>query len=291
MSIEQFIKERRKRLEAFFEKILPNDNNELHKAMRYVVLDGGKRLRPLLVYATGESLGAKPETLDYAAAAVELIHHYSLVHDDLPSMDDDDLRHGKPSCHKAYNEAIAILVGDALQSLAFETLSDTDMGIDKSMQLHLIKHLAQASGAKGMALGQALDMTPEDTTNIESLEDIHLHKTGALIEASVLMGAHTAECNDGKILGTLAQFTRALGLAYQIQDDVLDLEASTEALGKPAQSDLKNDKETYPVLMGIEKSKQEYISLYEKAKEQLKAIDLEESVLGQLADFIKDRHN
>jgi geranylgeranyl diphosphate synthase, type II len=291
MTFDTFMTERRERLETFLKDIVPTSHTELYKGMEYVMFDGGKKLRPLLVYATGESLGASPEALDYVAASVELIHCYSLVHDDLPAMDDDDIRHNKPSCHKAFTETVAILVGDALQSLAFEILADKNMNIDCAVQLHLVQHLAKASGAKGMVLGQALDMMPEDTMNLASLEDVHLHKTGALIEASIIMGAHVALCKDKKTFNALEQFSRALGLAYQIQDDVLDLEATTETLGKPAQSDLKNDKQTYPVLLGIENSKKEYLSLYDKAMAQLKAIGLEDSLLAELTLFMRNRHN
>jgi farnesyl diphosphate synthase len=289
MDFNEFYKTRCERVETFLEKKLPEDNNTLCKAMRYATLNGGKRLRPMLVYCTGESLGANVSDLDHIAAAVEMIHSYSLVHDDLPAMDDDDLRRGKPSTHKAYDEATAIITGDALQCLAFEVMSSQDFTVTPRRQLDIIEQLSKACGAKGMALGQALDMQPEEIKSVEMFETIHLHKTGALIESSVVFGALAAEDSEDSKIVVLTQFGRKLGLAYQIQDDVLDLESSTEVLGKPVLSDVKNDKATYPVLVGIENAKQEAQNLYKQALILLEKIQMQDSVLSDAVQFMMAR--
>lgn len=292
MDITNYIAQQQQRISQVLDALLPQEeNNTLFAAMRYTMLSGGKRFRPLLAYATGESLKSSTnnEMLDLAAAAVELIHNYSLIHDDLPSMDDDDMRHGKPSCHKAFGEAIAILTGDALISLAFEILSDSSKQSDATAQLHLVHELARASGAKGMVLGQALDMLPEEVTSIDALETMHIHKTGALIQASILMGAYAAGCTDKTILDNLKVFSHYLGLAYQIQDDILDLEASSEHLGKPAKSDIKNDKQTYPVLAGIKNAKEQALGLYQRALATLEHLKLEKSILAELVKHFMNR--
>lgn len=289
--ITNYIQSNQKRIEAFLaDHILPKGDNSLHQAMRYCVLGGGKRFRPLLAYATGEAFNANPHTLDYIAAAVELVHAYSLAHDDLPAMDDDELRHGKPSLHKAYNEATAILVGDALLSLAFEILTSKKLELDPKLQLHIIKHLAKASGPEGMVLGQALDMSPEEVTSTDRLQTIHFHKTGALLEASILMGAHASGISDEATLNSLETFSHHLGLAYQIQDDVLDLEASTEHLGKPAKSDIKQDKQTYAILLGIQEAKKQADQYYKEAFDQLAKINLQDSILAKLVQHFQKRN-
>ncbi len=289
MTIQNYIKQKQQHIETVLTSCLPSEQtNSLYKAMHYTVLSTGKRFRPLLVYATGESLGYNGPLLDKAAGAVEFIHSSSLVHDDLPAMDDDDLRHGKLSCHKAFGEAIAILTGDALLSLAFEVLGEPITEADPIIQLKLVYELGHASGDKGMVLGQALDMMPEEITSIAALEKMHFHKTGALIQASVLMGAIAANCLDQEKLEHLSALSQYLGLAYQIQDDILDLESSTEHLGKPSKSDLKNDKQTYPVLAGIENAKKQAEDLYHRALSHLKAIHLDNSRLAELViHFLK----
>jgi farnesyl diphosphate synthase len=225
----------------------------LAEAMRYSTLGGGKRLRPILVYATGTALGAAPGLLDDAAVAVELIHVYSLVHDDLPAMDDDDLRRGRPTCHKAYDEGTAVLVGDALQALAFEIIAGRDAALlPAAARLQQIQVLAQGIGTAGMAGGQAIDLAavgkPLAAT---ALEVMHRRKTGALIQASVLLGAIAAGVRNGAEYAALAAYGAELGLAFQIQDDVLDVAGETAALGKTAGADAARGKPTYPSVHGL----------------------------------------
>lgn len=248
----------------------------LHQAMHYAVLNGGKRLRPLLVYATGYALKAPLENLDAAAVAVELIHCYSLVHDDLPAMDDDDLRRGQPTCHKAFNEATAILVGDALQSLAFSVLPTIQM----------VKVLAKASGSLGMAGGQDLDLASEGKQlDLTSLEQMHRLKTGALIETSVELGALSAQC-DENTLKILKQFACHLGLAFQIQDDILDVEGNTQSLGKTAGIDTLNDKATYTRILGITEAKKRLEKEHEKCIACLNQLAINTEDLEMLSHFI-----
>jgi geranylgeranyl pyrophosphate synthase len=224
----------------------------LGEAMRYSTLGGGKRLRPVLVYATGEALGATTELLDDAAVAVELIHAYSLVHDDLPAMDDDDLRRGRPTCHKAYDEGTAILVGDALQALAFEIIADSSSMLPAAARLQQIQVLAQGIGTAGMAGGQAIDLAAVGRPlSAEALEGMHRRKTGALIRTSVLLGAIAAGTADGSQYEALGVYGAELGLAFQIQDDVLDVAGETAALGKIAGADALRGKPTYPSVHGL----------------------------------------
>lgn len=254
----------------------------LHEAIQYAVLGGGKRLRPALVYATGECFGASQETLDFAAAAVELIHCYSLIHDDLPAMDNDALRRGKPTCHKAFGEATAILAGDALQSLAFEVLAHSSAAPKNVIQM--IKILAHASGSLGMSGGQALDLEAEgQTPKITELENLHLLKTGALIRASVFLGALSANCEDEVTLLELDNFASDIGLAFQIQDDILDIEGNTETLGKPSGSDVEKNKATYPVIAGIDKAKARVQTLQQRALDALNKIPSDTEVLAALS--------
>ena len=232
---------------------LPIDNSRLHQAMQYSTLNGGKRLRPLLVYATGLSFGATLEHCDPSAVAIELIHCYSLVHDDLPAMDNDDLRRGNLSCHKAFDEATAILVGDALQSLAFEILSRSS---DFPYSLKLIHTLAQASGSLGMAGGQSLDMqATNQLIKLNELQTIHRLKTGALFNAAIRMGALIAGQTDPQLLKQLDEFAHHFGLAFQIRDDILDIESNAEQLGKSTGKDIAQDKATYPALLGLASAK------------------------------------
>ena len=289
MDINQYITNQQKRIEVFLDKILPKQNNELHMAMRYSTLGGGKRFRPLLTYSIGEILHADPTTLDHVAAAVELVHCYSLIHDDLQAMDDDSIRRGKPSCHKAFNEAIAILAGDALLSLAFEILTSEALKIPAEMKLHIIRHLARASGANGMVLGQALDLYPDDILNLESLTNVNLHKTGLLIQASVLMGAHAANCNDDKILSHLGAFAHHLGLAYQIQDDILDLETSAECIEAYEASGKSHGQFNYSTLLGTEGAEEEVQRFYKSALANLNAINLQNSLLADLTKQMMKR--
>ena len=247
------------RIEGVLERVLPSVEilpQRLHEAMRYSVLNGGKRMRPLLVYATGESLGLAPEMLDLPAAAIELIHVYSLIHDDLPAMDDDALRRGKPSCHCAYDEATAILAGDALQALAFQLLAQADEPISAQQRLRMIQQLSIASGSRGMVGGQAIDLAAvgQALTELE-LEQMHIHKTGALIRSSVLLAAYTAPDLAERQLIQLDHYAKCLGLAFQVQDDILDIESDTQTLGKTRGADAAAGKPTYPSVMGMSAAK------------------------------------
>lgn len=259
-------------------------------AMRYATLGGGKRLRALLVYATGQSLGVADEQLDAAACAVELIHAYSLVHDDMPAMDDDDLRRGRPTCHKAYDEATALLVGDALQTLAFEIL--TDNPLQATQQVQLVQTLAKAAGAFGMAGGQAIDLESVGASlSLEQLQAMHQLKTGALIQASVLMGAICQPQVDPQTLAHLDQFADHIGLAFQVQDDVLDVIADTETLGKTQGADIARNKPTYPALLGLEQAQLKAQQLITTAMEQLAALPHPTKQLAELAQFVINRAN
>jgi geranylgeranyl pyrophosphate synthase len=268
---------------------LPKANcapEQLHEALRYSTLNAGKRLRACLVYLVGEMYQANLDELDVPAAAVELIHAYSLVHDDLPCMDDDDLRRGKPSCHKAYDEATAMLVGDALQSLAFELLASLDQGISSTLS----QTLARASGSLGMAGGQALDLQAAGkVTDLATLQQIHSMKTGALIEAAVLMGAHVAGVNDIGQLQHLSNYARALGLGFQIHDDILDVVSDTETLGKQTGADEENGKATYPGLMGLEGARQAAKKAYQQADKALAQLPMDTQKLQMLADYAINR--
>ncbi len=253
--------------EAVLRNALPADNSRLHEAMRYTTLNAGKRLRPILVYTTGHCFNATLPQLDPAAIAIELIHCYSLVHDDLPAMDDDDLRRGKPSCHKQFDEATAILVGDALQALAFELLS-TAPGTPQS--LALIHTLAHASGSQGMVAGQSLDMlASNETTSLPALQAIHRLKTGALFSAAIRMGALAAGVCDDATLQLLTTFSQHLGLAFQIRDDILDVEATTQTLGKTSGKDQTQHKATYPALLGLDGAKTQLTEQITQAKDCL----------------------
>ena len=258
----------------------------LHDAMRYAVLDGGKRVRPLLVFAAGELTGADAERLNIAAAAVELIHAYSLVHDDMPCMDNDVLRRGKPTCHVQYDEATALLAGDSLQTLAFQLLAEHRLTDDAARQLEMIKLLAVASGSRGMAGGQAIDLASVGKSlTLPELEFMHIHKTGALIRAAVLLGAHCGTASSAQ-LDKLDRFGKLIGLAFQVVDDVLDCEADTATLGKTAGKDADNDKPTYVTLLGIQGARDMAQQLHREALENLAEFGDAALRLRELADFI-----
>ncbi|MDD5274658.1 MAG: (2E,6E)-farnesyl diphosphate synthase [Methylovulum sp.] len=262
------------------EQILPQ---KLHSAMRYCVLDGGKRMRPMLTYCTGKTLGIAPEALDGPACAVEMIHVYSLIHDDLPAMDDDDLRRGKPTCHVAFDEATAILTGDALQALAFEILAhDPSIIVNAENRLKMIAALAKASGSQGMVGGQAIDLESVGTKlNLPELENMHIHKTGALIRASVTMATLAKADVDPALAIKLDHYAKCIGLSFQVKDDILDEESDTATLGKTQGKDKDNDKPTYPALLGLAGAKQKAQELHEMALENL-------SVFGKEADLLRD---
>lgn len=253
----------------------------LAKSMEYSLMLGGKRMRPVLALATCELLGHSVESVLPAACALEMIHTYSLIHDDLPSMDDDDLRRGKPTNHKVYGEAIAILAGDGLLTEAFACLSDPKWHLSDHSKIRVIHCVAQAAGAMGMVAGQVLDLEHEGKEcNERQLENIHAHKTGKLILASILVGGHAANANPTQ-LATLEEFGKKIGLAFQIADDILDITQTTEQLGKNAKSDLKKNKSTYPSLIGLEQSKQKAENLL---KESIELI----STFGERSSFLKD---
>ena len=263
----------------------------LHEAMRYAVLGEGKRIRPTLVYAGGLAVGANQEALDAPAGAIEFIHAYSLIHDDLPAMDDDELRRGKPSCHCAFGEATAILAGDALQSLAFQVLANnTATGVADSTRLKMIKTLALASGSRGMAGGQAIDLAATgQLQNIAELEDMHIHKTGALIRASLVLGALNGTDTDSTQLEKLDHYAKCIGLAFQIRDDILDVEGEASTLGKNPGVDQSGEKSTYPALMGLEAARQRADELHSEAMDSLEGFDAGADPLRLISLYIIER--
>ena len=274
------------RVEGTLSRSLPGPQHSpqrLHEAMRYATLEGGKRVRPLLTFAAGELVGAEERRLEIAASALEMIHAYSLVHDDMPCMDDDVLRRGKPTVHVEYDQATALLVGDALQTLAFQLLSEHVLADDPAVQLEMVKTLAVAAGSRGMAGGQAIDLeaTGKQLTRPE-LEFMHLRKTGALISAAVKLGALCA----GPCPAALEQYSHRVGLAFQVVDDVLDAEASTATLGKTAGKDSKQGKPTYVSAMGVGRAKEFAEELRRGAHAALGALGERALRLRQLADFI-----
>jgi farnesyl diphosphate synthase len=282
------------RVERALDARLPSDNilpQTLHQAMRYSVLDGGKRTRPLLTYATGQALGLSEDVLDGPACAVEFIHVYSLIHDDLPAMDDDDLRRGKPTCHKAYDDATAILAGDALQALAFEILAnDPGIQVDAAARLKMITTLTKASGSQGMVGGQAIDLSSVGRQlSLPELENMHIHKTGALIRASVNLAALSKPDLDPAIAKNLDHYAKCIGLSFQVKDDILDVESDTATLGKTQGKDENNDKPTYPALLGMAGAKQKAQELHEQAVESLSSFGSEADLLRDLSLYIIQR--
>ncbi len=296
ISLKNFMAQSCQQVDAALEHWLPEGNQQpqrLHQAMRYTVFNGGKRIRPFLVYATGYALGTPMIALDGAACAVELIHAYSLVHDDLPAMDDDDLRRGQPTCHIAYDEATAILVGDALQTLAFQVVV-RDPKLSKSAQgtLKILDTLASASGSLGMVGGQAIDLeSVGQTLSIQELENMHLHKTGALIRCSVCIAALATSNLNPRTFENLDRYAQCIGLSFQIQDDILDVESNTETLGKTQGKDRNNDKPTYPLLLGIEGAKQKAQDLHDEALSALSQFGNEANLLRELSKYIIERKN
>lgn len=265
--------------------------NRLHEAMRYATLNGGKRIRPLIVYATGECLSIDPELLDAPAAAIELIHAFSLVHDDLPAMDDDDLRRGLPTVHKQYDEATAILAADALQPLAFATLINAS-GYDAEVKQALVGLVANACGSFGMTGGQSIDLESEGKSlSLEALEEMYALKTGALIHASVMSACCIANNLASGQRDALDQFGRCLGVAFQIKDDILDVEGETAVIGKPAGSDEKKRKATYPSLFGLPQSHQRCNDLFAKALSALDIFGTDADSLRWIARYVIDRGN
>jgi farnesyl diphosphate synthase len=277
------------RMEAVLGRVLPAASvapSRLHEAMRYATLEGGKRVRPLLAFAAGEVSGAAPERVEIVAAAVELIHAYSLVHDDLPCMDDDTLRRGKPTVHLEYDEATALLVGDALQSLAFQLIAESSLAEDPRVQLEMLKTLALAAGSRGMAGGQQIDLeSTGKTLSLPELELMHIHKTGALIRAAVLLGFSCGRSSEAE-RQKLDKYAKSIGLAFQVVDDVLDYDGSTATLGKTAGKDSKQGKPTYVSVMGIARAKEMAEALRVDAHAALAPLGAAARRLGELADFI-----
>ena len=292
--LSRFAGQCQQRVEQALQHALPAPDtlpSQLHQAMRYAVLEGGKRIRPLLVYAVGQALDANQQALDIAACAVECIHAYSLVHDDLPSMDNDDLRRGKPTCHKAWGEAEAILAGDALQALAFYLLAHAPMGdVNAERRLQMIERLGIAAGSRGMVGGQSMDLAAVGRElDIAELEDMHIHKTGALIRASVLLGTLCAEHVRESEQQALDHYGKYIGLAFQVQDDILDVTGSTEQLGKQAGADDALNKPTYPALLGLRGARERARELHQAALDSLSLLDQRADPLRWLSEYIVGR--
>lgn len=287
---EIFLRNRYKRVNKLLNKYLAvRSPKNLCAAMRYAVLNGGKRLRPLLVYAVGEMYGASLKTLDIPACAIEMIHCFSLVHDDLPAMDNDDLRRGKLTCHKAFDEATAILAGDALAIFAFQIVNESSC-LTPTQAVAISKFLSRASGSRGMAGGQDMDIqATAKKLSANKLEQIYLLKTSSLLRAAVKLGAMAANVNNQKELKILDQFAENIGLAFQIQDDIFNIESNAAKLGKNVGTDKKFNKATYPALVGVPVAKAKAKRLWLKAQKALQKLKANTQVLQALADHIKQR--
>ena len=295
-STEQLLQDYKKRVDEVLLGLLPvadSSPTQLPAAMRYAVTVGGKRIRPILTYATGQALGVPLERLDVPAAAVEMLHAYSLVHDDLPAMDDDDLRRGQPTCHKKFDEATAILAGDALQALAFTVLADNENPhIDDSQKLRMVAVLGDASGSAGMAVGQAIDLeSVNEALTLEQLESMHRHKTGALIRASVALACLSAPAQTQELSDKLDRFASAIGLCFQIVDDILDVVADTDTLGKQQGADIALNKPTYPALLGLDGAREHASQMQARALAELDEFGPEFDELRHLANYITKRRH
>ncbi|WEN41884.1 Farnesyl diphosphate synthase [Thauera sp. GDN1] len=293
LSFTDWMAQIQQRTETALAGVLPEPTiapQRLHEAMRYAVLGGGKRVRPLLAHAAGELAGASAADIDRVACAVELIHAYSLVHDDMPCMDDDVLRRGKPTVHVEYDEATALLAGDALQTLAFQVLAEAPIGADPAAQLAMVAHLAVASGSRGMAGGQAIDLASVGMQlGRAELEFMHVHKTGALIRAAVLLGARAGQALGADELARLDHYAKVVGLLFQVVDDILDAAADTATLGKTAGKDAENDKPTYVSLLGLAEARQLAEDMLADAKATLRPFGARALRLEQLADYVVHR--
>lgn len=283
-----------KRVNTALDKYLPSDDppeHNLAEAIRYSVIGGGKRIRPAMVYAAGEAMGVSTDLLDIPACAVEMIHAYSLIHDDLPAMDDDDLRRGRATCHKAFDEATAILAGDALQALAYEILAKDDhKKLTPEHRINMLSLLTEASGAHGMAGGQAVDLASVGKQlTLEQLEHMHQLKTGALIRASILLGGMCKQDITQDEINMLSNYAQCIGLSFQIQDDILDVISDTETLGKPQGSDQEQEKPTFPAILGLETSKKRALEQHEKALKILQPLDEKADNLRLLSAYIVER--
>ncbi|VAX10988.1 (2E,6E)-farnesyl diphosphate synthase [hydrothermal vent metagenome] len=293
--LQVFLQQCQNQVEATLDYWLPTASttpDKLHTAMRYSALGGGKRIRPVLVYAAGKALGNDISHLNGPACAVELIHAYSLVHDDLPAMDDDDLRRGQPTCHKKFDEATAILVGDALQTLAFQVLcKDKTLEVSSKIRLEMIQTLAIASGSRGMAGGQALDLAAAgQELDLVQLENLHIHKTGALIRASIRLGTLASHQVDDKQAEKLDRYAKCIGLAFQVRDDILDIEGSTETLGKTQGKDQAQLKSTYPALLGLQGARDTAEQLRTDALDSLSSMGENADPLRWIANYIVGRN-
>lgn len=295
MPHQPFLEIVQQRVQGLLNEFIPPDTAQprrLHRAMRHSALNPGKRVRPALVYAAGEMLGANRLSLDIPATAVELIHAYSLIHDDLPSMDDDDLRRGIPTCHIAFDEATAVLAGDALQTLAFEILASAKaLDVSADTRIQMITKLSRASGSLGMGGGQAVDLQmTNQSSDLATLESMHRMKTGALIDVSVLMGYLVSKVRDESVLRSLQVYSQSLGLAFQIRDDILDIEVDTKTLGKPQGSDLQKNKSTFPALLGLDGAKTRAKELVETALDALHQLPYKSDNLAAFAKYIIQRN-
>jgi len=293
VSITSFIPAYKSRIDSHLETVLAfpgSPSSSLFDAIRYSVLNGGKRIRPVLTYAAATAVGEINSATDASAAAVELIHAYSLIHDDLPAMDDDDLRRGMPTCHIAFDEATAILAGDALQTLAFEELL-TVAAHSPQLCVQLLSLLCRGAGASGMVVGQALDIAAVNLSpDLQQLEQIHRNKTGAMINASILMGAVSAGA-DSQQQAALSEYGDAIGLAFQVQDDILDVTGTTEVIGKRQGADEALNKPTYVTLLGLDGAREKAADLHQKALAALKTFDNRADQLRAIADFIVNRNS
>ena len=295
-ALKKFTTSCRNRVDSALERWLPEIHKQpkiLHEAMRYSVFNGGKRMRPILSYGTGGALGVNLNQLDAVACAVEFIHAYSLVHDDLPAMDNDDLRRGKPTCHVKFDEATAILVGDGLQTLAFYVLAtDPTMSVTAENRIKMIETLATASGSYGMVGGQAIDLDSVGMKiDLPALENMHIHKTGALIRASVKMAALACPDAPENLVNNLDRYAKCIGLSFQIQDDILDEESDTETLGKTQGKDRDNDKPNYPALLGLTNAKEKAQELHDEAIKSLDIFGEKAALLRALSLYIIQRRH
>lgn len=294
--LENRIKLYNARIDQLLDQWLPPANMSpklLHEAMRYSAMANGKRVRPALVYATAETLNIPLELVDGPAVAIELIHAYSLIHDDLPAMDDDDLRRGRATCHKQFDEATAILAGDAIQALSFYILShDKTMTTDATKRLKMIETLSLFSGSRGMAGGQAFDLASVGKTlNIIELENMHIHKTGALIRTCIHMAAYSCNSISTEAFNSLDRYAKAIGLSFQVQDDILDVIGDTETLGKPQGSDIALNKPTFPSIIGLKESQEKALELHQHAIDSLKGFGEEADILRDISDWFINREH
>ena len=288
MSTARYLEESREKVDQALDALMPREDSHparLISAMRYSLFAGGKRIRPILVLAAARAAGGKDDDALHPACAVELVHTYSLIHDDLPAMDDDDFRRGHPTCHRAYDEGTAILAGDALLTMAFDLLSADGAGIKDRLRLRMVQELSRAAGWRGMVGGQQVDMDSEGSEpDLPLLEYIHTHKTGALIRCSVILGGLSADADD-TTLKALSSFGEKVGLAFQVVDDILDVTATTEEMGKDQGSDAERGKITYPGLFGLEGARERAFKLVEDAKAAVGGVDIT-GRLAEIADYV-----